>query len=285
MKQKLMLAAMLLLAAFFTCAQEYKNLAFSPSKPSPGDVIKFEYSTPGTTLGGTNDFEAIAYINDGQVRAQEIQLTADGDKWKGAIPTNDSTKVVFIVFKKDKLIDNNREQGYSLMLYKNGEPVKGAYGAMADVNTGIGSYLMQLKADPLKNLEWYDKEFSRNPGYKSVALGSYAGLLLKADKATAKEKIKPFIDELNAKKNKTESDYQTMIWTSQRLGDKEAVEEFKAETLKKFPKGMQVKTDKIEAFYNEKDPVKKEALLTALIKAYPPKTGFIGCRKKRLDYV
>jgi hypothetical protein len=237
MKQKLTLAAALLLTAFFIRAQDYKNLVIYPARPQPGDVIKFEYSTSGTTLGNEKDFDAVAYIYDGQVRAQEIQLVSDGNKWNGEISTNDSTKVVFISFKKDKTIDNNKEQGYSVLLYKNGEPVKGAYAAMADVNSGFGAYLMQLKIDPAQNLELYDKEFSRDPGFKTKVIVSYAALLVRADKATAKEKIKPFIDELNVKKNKTESDYQNIMWTYQRLGDKEAGDKIKTEILKRFPKG------------------------------------------------
>jgi thiol-disulfide isomerase/thioredoxin len=272
MRQKFAFAAIFLLTAFFSYAQEYKNLSFSPARPKPGDVIKFEYSTTGTVLGGTKDFEAIAYINDGQVTAQEIKLNADGDKWKGEISTNDSTKVVFIAFKQDKLIDNNKEQGYSLMLYKNGEPVKGAYAAMADVNTGFGSYLMQLKSDPSQNLEWYAKEFKRDPAYKSKALVSYANLLVRADKATAKEKIKPFISELNAKKNKTEADYQNIMWAWQRVGDKESAEKLKKDIAQKFPHGAQVKMDKQNAFYSENDIKKKEDLLNAYSKEYPAKT-------------
>lgn len=272
MKQKLTLAASLLLAFFFTCAQEYKNLVFSPSKPKPGETIKFEYSTSGTMLGGVKDFEAIAYITDGQLRAQEIKLNSDGDKWHGEISTNDSTKLVFIAFKKEKLIDNNKEQGYFLMLYENGKPVPGAYAAIADVNTGFGSFLMQLKTDPLQNLEWYHKEFSRNPGFKTKAMVSYASLLVRADKATAKNKIKPLLDELRSKKNKTETDYQTIMWVYQRVGDKEAADKLKAEIVKKFPKGAQLKTNKLDAFYDESDVKKKEVLLNDFIKQYPAKT-------------
>ncbi len=273
MRQKLTLTALLLFAAFSIYAQQVvKNLSFSPEKPKPGDVIKFEYSTSGTTLGETKDFDAVGYIYDGQLRAQELKLNTNGNKWNGEIRTNDSTKVIFIVFKKDKLVDNNKEQGYSRLLYKDGEPVKGAYAAKAEVNSGIGSYLMQLKTDPSKNLELYDEEFSRNPGLKSKGLASYAGLLVQADKETAKEKIKPIIDELMSEKNKTENDYQNIMGAYQRVGNKEEAEKLKAEIVKKFPHGTQARTGKLNEFYNESDPKKKEALLTAFIKEYPAKT-------------
>src|SRR5574338_1603627 len=148
MKARLSLVAVLISATLFSFSQQDSNLSFYPAQPKPGDKIHFEYSTKGTVLGNETSFDAIAYISDGQVRAQEISLTANGDKWAGDIATNDTTKAVFIVFKKDELIDNNKEQGYSLMLYSNGEPVKGAYIAVADFNNGYGSFLMQLKNDP-----------------------------------------------------------------------------------------------------------------------------------------
>jgi thiol-disulfide isomerase/thioredoxin len=103
-------------------------------------------------------------------------------------------------------------------------------------------------------------------------LASYAALLQKIDKATAKEKMQPFIDEVKAKKNKTETDYQNIMFTYQRLNDKEAVAKTKEEILTKFPKGAQVQADKTSAFYNESDPAKKEALLEVYVKEYPAKT-------------
>jgi thiol-disulfide isomerase/thioredoxin len=273
MNQKLTLVATFLLVSFFSCAQEYKNLVFSPSKPKPGDVIRFEYSTAGTELGDAIAFEAVAYIYDGQLRAQETKLIASGDKWKGEISTNDSTKAVFIIFKKDKLTDNNREQGYSLMLYnKKGEPVKGAYAAIAEINNGVGSFIMRLKTDPAKDLELFDKEFSRHSDLKSKMLVSYTGLQVRIDKATAKEKMEPLISEVNSWKKKTEADYQTIMWTYQRLDDKEKADIIKAAIIKNFPNGAQVKSDKVTAFHNERDLTKREALMNAYIREYPVST-------------
>ena len=281
MKRKLSMAGIAVLASAVCFAQENKNLSFSPEHPKPGDKIKFEYSTTGTPLGGISDFDAIAYIDDGQVRAEEVKLLGDGDKLSGEISTNDSTKVAFIVFKKDELIDNNKEQGYSIMMYENGEPVKGAYAATANVNNGIGAYLMQLKTDPQKNIELYDEEFSKYPDLKAESMASYAALLLKADKATAKEKMQPLIDELMNKPNKKEKDYQDVMFVYQRLGDKEAAENLKKEIERKFPGGSQVKADKLNAFYSEHDVTKKEMLLNEILKAYPAKTKN---EKDQLDF-
>ncbi|HWC54711.1 MAG TPA: TlpA disulfide reductase family protein [Chitinophagaceae bacterium] len=271
MKARLSLVAVLVSATIFSFGQQYSNIRFSPAQPKPGDKIHFEYSTKGTVLGNETSFDAVAYLSDGEVRAQEVWLKPDGDKWTGDITTNDSTKAVFIVFKKDELIDNNKEQGYTLMLYSDGEPVKGAFIAVADFNNGYGSFLMQLKNDPAQSLALYDKEFSRNPDLKSKYLLSYTGLQLRIDKNTAKEKVQPLIDELAAKENKAESDYQALMYTYQRLGDKETADKLKTEAIQKFPKGSLAKNEQLNAFYNESDIEKKQALLNAFVKSYPPK--------------
>lgn len=62
------------------------------------------------------------------------------------------------------------------------------------------------------------------------------------------------------------------MWTYQRLDDKENAGKIKAEIIKNFPNGAQVKSDKVTAFHNEKDLSKKEALLNAYIKEYPVRT-------------
>ncbi|MBS1918731.1 MAG: TlpA family protein disulfide reductase [Bacteroidetes bacterium] len=272
MKKRFAFLPILLFVNLVSLGQQYSNLSFSPAQPKPGDKIHFEYSNKGTVLGNESSFDAIAYISDGQVRAQEITLKTEGDKWIGNIVTNDSTKVVFLVFKKDELIDNNKEQGYSLMLFTGGEPVKGAYIAEADFINGYGSFLMQLKSDPAQSLSLYNKEFLRYPDLKSKYLASYAGLLLRIDKSTAKEKIQPFIDELTGNENKTEADYQTLVNTYQRLGEKEKSDNFKKEAFQKFPAGNLAKGEKLNSFYNEQDLKKKQGLLKTLLKEIPSKT-------------
>ncbi|MBS1620696.1 MAG: TlpA family protein disulfide reductase [Bacteroidetes bacterium] len=272
MKARIIFFVVLVVSAFTSSGQPYSNLIFSPAQPGPGDKIHFTYSPKETVLGNEASFEAIAYISDGQVRAQQVSIKPDGDKWAGTILTNDSTKAVFIVFKKDELMDNNKEQGYSLLLYSNGEPVEGAYIAEADFNSVYGSFLLQLKSEPAQTLELYDKEFSRNPELKIKYLPSYTSLLMRIDKSTAKEKIQPVLDEMAAREKKTESDYQLLISTYQRLGDKETIDKLKAEAISKYPKGSLAKAEKLNSFYSEKDLKKKQIILTNFLKNNPPKT-------------
>ncbi len=273
MKSKLCLAIVMAVIAVFSYGQQNSNISFSPAQPKPGDKIHFEYSTEGTVLGDETSFEGIAYLSDGELRAQELNLQESGTKWSGDIITNDSTKAVFLVFKKDAIIDNNKGQGYYLMMYSNGEPVKGACISMAEFNSSYGPVLANTKNDPLASLELYEKDFNRYPDLKAKNLASYISLLVRVDKATAKEKAKPMIDELEAKQNKTESDYMTLINAYQKFGDKEISDKLKEEMIKKFPKASMVRTEKVNTFYYENDLKKKQALFNDYLKNYPAKTN------------
>ena len=263
---------MLLGCSFFSTAQS-DNLSFEPSKPKPGDKIRFEYSTKGTVLGGMQDIEAIAYIAEGNVRAKEIKLSAVGDLWTGEVETSDSTKVIFLFFKKnDELFDNNRDQGYSLLMYKDGVPVKGAYSALADVNSGIGAYLMRLNSEPAHNIVLFEKEFARNPDLKEYYMISYANMLMKADIDHAKDKIEPIIKTVLSKEAKTENDYTNAMWAFNSLKNKQAFDSIKKIVIQKYPKGMNARNEKLNAVYGEKALKKKEELVDEFIKTFPPKT-------------
>jgi hypothetical protein len=264
------LLSVLLMATLFSFGQ-YANLKITPEVPKPGAKIHFEYNPAGTVLGGLTNFEAIAYIQDGMVRAQELTLVRTGDTWSGDIMTNDTTKAFMVVFRTDEMIDNNKEQGYRWMLMQNGEPVKDAYVSMIDLNNMSG-YLAQVKIKPEENVQLYHKEFARNPQLKQKYLPAYASVLLRADKENAIPNITPTLNELLAKKDKTENDYQVIINTYNILKDKENSDKTKAEAIRRFPKGMQARTDMINAFYGEQDLAKKEVLLNKFLADFPPKT-------------
>lgn len=270
MKAKILLLIAFALTSIYSFSQ-YNNISFSPAQAKPGDKINFEYSTSGTTLGEAKDIKAFAYLQDGAVRVQEVTLTAKDGKLTGQVITNDTTKAVLLVFKAGDIIDNNKEQGYSLLLMQNGEPVKGAYIALAEANN-FGGFLAQMKVAPEKNLELYEKDFARNADLREKYLTNYAYMVARADKDHATEKITPYIKEVLAKKNKTEASYQSAMNAYTAIKDKVNADKLKAEALKKYPKGNIAKSAKIDAFYNEADLVKKEALLNALIASYPAKT-------------
>ena len=268
--------------ASLAAAQPYKNLSFQPAKPGPGESIQFTYSTAGTTLGESREIEAVAYIYDGQLRAQPVSLQPAGNDWTGIIATNDSTRIVYVLFRKDKVVDNNRDQGYSVMIFRNGEPVKGALAAKADVNSGIGSYILQLKTEISDNLALYDQELKRFPDLKGKLLNGYTNLLVQQDKATAREKVQPVLSSVKAKKNKAESDYQSIIVTYRRLGDKENEEKYKKEALAAFPQGNIAKSEKLNEIYGTSDFAKKQSLLEEFINVYPPRTE---ADQRTLDYL
>ncbi len=270
MKSKFIMLCIVLLSVMTAFAQ-YSNLKFLPEQPRPGDEIHFEYSSTGTTLGATEDFMAVAYLHDGVVRAREAELKKKDGKWTGTIQTNDTTKAVLLVFKKDELIDNNKEQGYSILLSKDGNPVKGSGIAMAELNS-FGGFLAQMKVTQQQNLELYEKDFAAYPDLKANYLPAYASILMRVDKDHGAEKIRPMIDQLLAKSNKKEDDYTAAMWTYFNIKDQASSDKIKKEILAKFPKGPTARFEEQGKFNKEQDPAKKIAYLNEWMKKFPPKT-------------
>lgn len=269
MKAKSCFVSVFILLSFFSYSQPYTNLKFFPAQPKPGDKIIIEYDPAGTALEKETSFDAVAYILDGQSRAQDVIFKYQNNKWHGDIVTNESAKALYIVFKKDPAIDNNNDKGYSLLLYSNNEPVKGSYIALADFRNSLGSFLMQVPSDPQQAVTFYEKDFNRYPDLKTTHLLSYTKILTAAENKLSNDKLKPIINELAAKKNKSENDYQMLVSVYQTLGDEASSDKWKAEELKKFPKGSLVRSEKLSAFKAEPDLKKKQALLNSYVKSFP----------------
>lgn len=267
MKLRLLLTTAILLLNLFAFAQ-YDNLVFKPTDAAPGAVIEFEYNPTGTPLADANEITPAAYIFDGQVRVVELTLNKIGNKWKGTIPTNDTTKAVLVGFKHGEIIDNNKEQGYSLLLKQNGEPVKGARGGLFTLNN-FGAFFLQMKVKPETSLLLLEAELKQNPELKTQYGPRYANSLLAADKEHGRQKVNDFVKELVEKSNKTEGDYQAIEAIYVALKDTENAEKVKKEIEQKFPKGITAKNQKMRKMYEEKDPHKRLQLFQELKNEFP----------------
>jgi thiol-disulfide isomerase/thioredoxin len=267
MKLRLFLTPALLFLNLLAFAQN-NNLVFTPADAAPGSVIEFEYNPAGTPLAEAKEVTPAVYIFDGRIRVVELMLTKDGDKWKGTIPTNDTTKAVLVGFKHDEIIDNNKEQGYSLLLKQNGEPVKEARAGLFSLNN-LGGFLLQMKVKPETNLLLLEKEFKKNPGLRTEYGARYASSLLATDKENGSQKANAFIRELIEKTDKTEEDYQAIQSIYVALKDTENAEKIKKEIVQKYPGGITAKNQKMRQVFEEKDPQKRLQLFEELKKEFP----------------
>ncbi|MBX3253444.1 MAG: TlpA family protein disulfide reductase [Chitinophagaceae bacterium] len=270
MNIKLLTTPALLLFAVISLAQN-NRLVFNTPNPSPGSTISFEYSSAGGPLADAKEITPAVYVFDGQVRAVELALTKDGNRWKGEIPTSDTAKAILIGFKNGDIVDNNEELGYSLLLTQNGQPVKGAGAGLVNLNS-FGSYFLQMKIKPETTLILIEDELKRHPGEKSKYGLLYASSLMNTDKENGKQKVEELVKELLAKTGKTEEDYQAIQSLYNILKDTENAEKIKAETEQKYPNGSMVKNQKQRQLFQEKDPEKQMQLLDEFKKQFPPRT-------------
>jgi thiol-disulfide isomerase/thioredoxin/tetratricopeptide (TPR) repeat protein len=83
--------------------------------------------------------------------------------------------------------------------------------------------------------------------------------------------------------SKNEDEWQLAANTFFRLNKKDVLDSIKTAERKKFPAGLLVRQEYITTIYDEKDPVRKEAMYYQLIKRFPP--AKFGRERIAYDYV
>lgn len=281
MKRILLGIGLLFGAHISLCAQ----VNFANPTAAPGDIIDYQYNAAGTNLTGAGEIIPTVYIFDGEVRAVNTKLERAGSVWKGNIPTNDSTKAILLAFKQNDSIDNNKQQGYCLLLQKDAKAVKDANSGLAMLNN-FGSYYLDMKVAPATTVQLYNAEFTLYPDSKTKYINSYARALTAADADKGKSQVLDLVKELQSKSNKTEEDYLALQSLYEMLKDKENTEKIGREIDTNFPHGIVAKSKLIQSLYAEKDLHKQIALLDVIKKDYPARDAKeVKSYKNNLDNI
>jgi len=247
-------------------AQE-QHLKLSGQFPSAGEKITLTYDPSGTVTDGKKDVTGIVYYLDNKnYPADDINLKSDGKLLKGDITINPQAKAFIVKIAAEGGVDNNNDKGYIFLVYKDKQPVEGAYASEAfTISSGMGNYMAKIKNDLPGAEELYKKEFALYPqSEKDYGFGYYS-LLSKEPEHKAEVSAKINILE----KSKNEDD---LIMASNLLRvtkNTKAQDSLNVVIRAKFPDGTFVKNETGSAFYKEKDPVKKDSLYQAYIKKYP----------------
>ena len=265
--------ALLISNLIYLGASAQQSLTLQPEKPKPGEKITVTYNTSGTPMLGVDEFDGIAYLMDGTTPvAKEIKLTKSGSVYKGELVTNDTTKAVFISFSKEEKRDNNNDQGYYTMLYSaEGAPVPGARRGIA---LGLSTWggLWGLKRNSEAAMKWTKDEIANDPSIKEKKPLDYVSMLASSKEDADKAEVKSVLDKLVSQPGASEKDLATAnMYYANQLKDKEKADQVTELIKKNYPAGDWVKTDKVNAFYGEKDPEKKEVIYTDLVKGFPAK--------------
>ncbi|MBV8388398.1 MAG: redoxin domain-containing protein [Mucilaginibacter sp.] len=251
-------------------AQE-QHLKLSDEFPSAGEKIKVTYNPTGTVTDGKNDITGtVFYLDNKNNPADDIDLKPDGKLLKGDITINPSAKAFIIKMATKDEIDNNNDKGYIFLVYKDKQPVQGAYASKAfALSSGMGGYIAKIKNDLPQAHELYKKEFALYPKSETDYGFGYYSMLSKEPEHKAE-----IITKINSlEKSNNEDD---LIFASNLLRmtkNTKAMDSLNTVIRAKFPDGTLVKNETGMAFNREKDAVKKDSMYQAYIQKYPENTA------------
>ncbi len=279
--KKLSSLMVLMLLVQQVVAQAGGHLKLSDETPLAGEKITLTYDPGSTPLAGKKDISAaIFYLDNKDYPVADIELKADGSLLTGDFTIVNNCKAFFIRMSSGKVMDTNDSTGYVYMVYRDKQPVPGAYAAKGYLLSGAYTWA-GLKIDMETSAGLYQKEFELYPESKKEYQIRYYGMLGRnlATRAILEQKI----TELASSDNEIEMAMAVALLQSQRKMKEAAV--LQAAIKAKFPDGQVAKNDlrntQSMAFNQEKDVIKKERIYQTYIKNYPENTN---TRKTIEDY-
>lgn len=249
-------------------------LQCSPEKPVPGETVTLSYDQNQTVLANEKELKAtVVFLNNNatgdRFNVEDVNFVAEKGVFKAKLAIPAKANLFYIAFANevDGNKDNNGGKGYGFSLYQadrktllpgvkgNEGLVKSRYGYYANVDRDVAAGLALAKA-----------EFAENPAARKdpALLSFYAAEGKRSkDEATMAE-AKKFAEAIATDKKATEQDLSAAYQVFKILDDKSQVEVLGQTIRKKYPKGMLVRSEKIEAVSMEKDLAKKVELHGAL---------------------
>lgn len=271
MKSVILTFAVALLATLGIQAQA---LQCSPEKPIAGETVTLSYDQHQTVLANEKELKAtVVFFNNNstidRLQFDDVDFKSSNGVMKAKITLPAKTNLFYISFSNevDGEKDNNGGKGYGFNVYQadrkavapgnlgNQGLVKARYGAYANVTRDVPGGLALVR-----------EELANNPGArKDQTLLSFLaaeGKRAKDDAAVAE--ARKMADALANDKKATEQDLYSAYQVYKILDDKTVTESLAQKLRTKYPKGILVRAEKIDAVGMEKDLSKKVALYEAL---------------------
>jgi thiol-disulfide isomerase/thioredoxin len=244
-----------------------QSIKFSSSMPIAGENLSFVYDPSGGKLAQLTDLKCMAmtFVNK-KVRQVPVPLIKEGSIYKGSLSTVDSTSFVMLTFNSGETKDESAT-GYFTKFYKNGKPTSMAYYWEAQYFSLYGPAYAGIKADRAKTVASYDLAFAEDPALKETYLNNYLAAYYALDKVKGEQMINEQIAAFN-KKEATEPNMVKVASFYSIIKKKTAADSVYNLVKLKYPKGTYNYGVAANALYAEKDPVKKEEKLEALIRDF-----------------
>jgi peroxiredoxin len=266
-KLKILMVLPGLLALQSVFAQSDAHLTLSNQYPAAGKKITLTYDPAGTVIDGKKDISAVAYYLDNKdYPTIDINLKPDGKLLKGEISIPATAKAFFIRINGDDQVDNNNDKGYLYLVYKDKQPVEGAYASEAyAISSGMGAALGKIKTDTKEGISLYKKEFDLYPKSEKDYQSAYYFMIARNPdyKAAVTQKIE------DLEKSTDENDLILAANLLKFTKNTKGADSLNAVIKTKFPDGVLVKNELGMSFAKEKDLAKKDSLFNVYIKKYP----------------
>jgi thiol-disulfide isomerase/thioredoxin len=242
-----------------------KNFSYSPEKPAPGDLITILYEPAGDLSNTLLPIDAAVYqLGVPGQKADDLVLEKTGAGYTAKFTADTGMSFIYFGFSAGGKTDNNFDDGYTIVLHKDGKPRKGAYFTMSNFYQFMGGNVgVQRNND--KALAAIEKEFVHHPEARKENLMSYVQLLTQIKKEEAPKIVQQEIEKLLKAGLNSENDYSTLAGLYQIAKLPEQMKFVTAAKKEKYPNGKWVVGDAVGKYFQEPDPEKKKTLLKELI--------------------
>ena len=260
-----------ILAVQTVFSQTNSHLTPSDQFPAAGEKISFTYDPSGTVIGGKSDIAASVYFLDNKnYPVSDVDLKPNGKLLTGAFTVPADTKAFFIRLSSGADADNNNDKGYVYLVYKDKQPVEGAYamnGRLFFPGTPENYYAGKIKVDATEGSRLFNKEFELYPNGSKDYVYSYYTLIVRAPEY--KDAVAKKAAELE--KSNDEKDLNLAAILLRGLKNTKDADALGVVIRAKFPNGTLVRNELGSAFNREKDVAKKDSLYQVYIKMFPEK--------------
>ncbi|WP_412468140.1 TlpA family protein disulfide reductase [Pedobacter sp. KLB.chiD] len=246
MLKKILFLHILLAFSLVVYAQSPAAFKVSPERPESGKPLTITYDASQTPLSGKKQVNAVVYqyINY-KWRAADLKLNGVPNLWKATLNVPEDCGFLGFKFTSGDQIDNNRDQGYFVMLAdpkRKGLIAPGGYAGWGMARSpkygmDIPNYIKFDGISDSATYHWLNQEISFNQPSKSILAYPYASAL----RATYKDSATPRLQRVMAYLKRPDAS-ELDLFNGRRiaqylLNDKNTADSIEKVWLQRFPNG------------------------------------------------